>query len=450
MKNLPWKKISIGVIGVGVFAVALFYGITSTGSREPQAALNPAFAEYISSYTSGVISSTATIRIILAEDAVSEDVVGSETSARLFSFSPTVKGKTVWLDKRTVEFTPESRLTSGQRYEVNFSLSKLMEVPSSLSNFVYSFQVIPQHYELSIDNIKPYVKTELVRQKIEGILFTSDFADGDVVEKMLQANQDGKPLTVSWSHAGEGKQHAFVIEEVSRKESASKVSISIAGEPLGISQSSAQEVEIPALSDFKVMNVRVDQGTTQHVVVQFSDPLSEKQNLQGLIRIEGLSSLDFEVRDNEVKIYPAVRQTGSKTLTVEAGVRNVLDYRMKEGGTFDVLFEEVKPAVRFVGKGTILPSSDGLILPFEAVNLKAVEVQVVKIYERNIVQFLQVNNYDGNAELRRVGKPVLKKMISLENSGVTDLGKWNRFTLDLATLINTEPGAIYQVRLNVK
>jgi uncharacterized protein YfaS (alpha-2-macroglobulin family) len=450
MKNLPWKKISIGVIGVGVFAVALFYGITSTGTREPQTALNPAFAEYISSYTSGVISSTATIRIVLAEDAVTDDVVGSETSTKLFSLSPAVKGKTVWLDKRTVEFTPESRLASGQRYEVNFNLSKLMEVPSSLSNFVYSFQVIPQHYELTIDNIKPYVKTELVRQKIEGVLFTSDFADGDVVEKMLQANQDDKQLTVSWSHAGEGKQHAFVIEEVSRKETASKVNIAIAGEPLGISQSSSQEIEIPALSDFKVMNVRVDQGTSQHIVVQFSDPLSEKQNLQGLIRIEGLSSLDFEVRDNEVKIYPAVRQTGSKTLTVEAGVRNVLDYRMKEGGTFDVLFEEVKPAVRFVGKGTILPSSDGLILPFEAVNLKAIEVQVVKIFERNIVQFLQVNNYEGNSELRRVGKPVLKKMISLENSGVTDLGKWNRFTLDLATLINTEPGAIYQIRLNVK
>ncbi|MBX2967309.1 MAG: hypothetical protein KF845_14280 [Cyclobacteriaceae bacterium] len=450
MKNLPWKKIAIVVVGLGVFAAALFYGITSRGSKEPKTFLNPAFAEYISSYTSGMVSSTATVRIVLAEDAVSDEVAGTETSARLFSFSPSVKGKTVWLDKRTVEFRPEGRLVSGQRYEVNFGLSKLADVPASLSNFIYSFQVIPQHYEISIENVKPYVKTELVRQKIEGILYTSDFADGTAVEKMLQAQQDGKALTVNWSHAGEGKQHTFVIEEVSRKESSSNVNITIDGNPLGINQSSTQEVEIPALGDFKVMNVRVDQGTSQHVVVQFSDPLNEKQNLNGLIRIAGLPNLDFEVRDNEVKVYPSVRQTGTKSLTVEAGVRNVLDYRMKEGETFDVQFEEVKPAVRFVGKGTILPGSDGLILPFEAVNLKAVEVQVVRIFERNIVQFLQVNHYNGNSELRRVGKPVLKKMISLENSGVTDLGKWNRFTLDLATLINTEPGAIYQVRLNVK
>lgn len=90
------------------------------------------------------------------------------------------------------------------------------------------------------------------------------------------------------------------------------------------------------------------------------------------------------------------------------------------------------------------------MMPFEAVNLKSVDVQIIKVYESNVLQFLQVNDYDGNQEMRRVGKPVLKKTISLESSGVTDLGKWNRFTLDLSTLINAEPGAIYQVRIGFK
>src|SRR5690606_961885 len=57
---------------------------------------------------------------------------------------------------------------------------------------------------------------------------------------------------------------------------------------------------------------------------------------------------------------------------------------------------------------------------------------------------------DGTRELRRVGKPVMKKMISLETAGVTDLGKWNRFTLDLTQLINTEPGAVYQVKVGFR
>lgn len=451
MKNLPWKKIGMGGVALVVAVAGIFYLTTTKGSKSPDTFVNPAFGQYISSYTAGVISSGSAIRIMLAEDAVDSTLLGQETSVSLFDFKPSVSGKTIWLDKRTVEFRPEKRLTSGQVYEVSFFLSKLLDnVPGELKTFEYTFQVIPLNFEVSIENVKPYVKTDLKRQKIEGVLQTSDFAESEAVEKMLTAQQEGKGLKVTWNHVSEGKQHAFVIEDVERREAASKVSLAIDGKSLDVEQRDDREIEIPALGDFKVTNVRVEQSATQNVVIQFSDPLNEKQNLAGLITIEGLSSLDFEIRDNEIRVYPPVRQKGSMKLTVESGIRNVLDYRLKQGGEFDVMFEQLNPAVRFTGKGSILPSSDGLILPFEAVNLKSVEVQIVKIFENNVLQFLQVNDLDGNAELRRVGKPVLKKTISLENSGVTDLGRWNRFTLDLSTMINTEPGAIYQVRIGFR
>ncbi|MEQ9414751.1 MAG: hypothetical protein RIF39_13020, partial [Cyclobacteriaceae bacterium] len=368
----------------------------------------------------------------------------------LFSFKPSLSGKAVWLDMRTVEFTPENRLASGQTYELDFYLSKLLSVPKGLETFNYSFRVIPQNFGLAVDNILPYVKTELTRQKIEGTLSTADFAEEEAVEKMLVAQQDGKILSVSWAHASDGKQHAFTVEGVARKEAASVVRLALDGKALGIDQTADEEIHVPALGDFTVTNVKVDQTASQSVVIQFSDPLKEKQNLDGLIRIEGLGSLEYEIKDNEIRVYPPARQTGSKSLTIEAGVRNILDYRMSKRNSFDVQFEQVKPAVRFTGKGSILPSTDGLIMPFEAVNLKAVDVTILKIYEQNVLQFLQVNNLNGNSELRRVGKSVLNKKVSLDNASVTDFGKWNRFTLDLSTMINTEPGAIYQVRLNFR
>ena len=228
------------------------------------------------------------------------------------------------------------------------------------------------------------------------------------------------------------------------------VKLAVDGKSLGISQTQDMDVEIPALGDFRVTNFRVDQSSSQHVVIQFSDPLNEKQNLDGLISLTDVGTLDFEIKDNEIRVYPPVRQAGSKTLKLEAGIRNILDYRMKEGSSMEVTFEQLNPAVRFTSKGSILPSTDGLVLPFEAVNLKMVDVEIVKIYEKNIIQFFQVNDFEGGAELRRVGKPVLKKTVSLDNAGVTDLGKWNRFTLDLSKMINTEPGAIYQVRIGFK
>jgi uncharacterized protein YfaS (alpha-2-macroglobulin family) len=450
MQSLPWKKVAIGAVAVGIIALGIFYVTSSKGTKPGVTYVNPAFGEYISSFTSGTVSSGSTIRIVLAQDVLDSASVGQETTVKLFSLSPSVSGKTVWLDRRTVEFTPADRLISGQLYEVSFALSRLVDVPKELEAFEYSFQVIPQNFELAIGNVLPYVKTELKRQKIEGILHTADFADQTEVEKMLQATQEGKSLQINWTHVAEGKQHAFIIEDVARKDAASIVKLAVDGKGLGITQTQDLDVEIPALGDFRVTNFRIDQSSSQHVVIQFSDPLNEKQNLDGLITLTDVGTLDFEIKDNEIRVYPPVRQTGSKTLKLEAGIKNILDYRMKDGSALEVTFEQLNPAVRFTGKGSILPSTDGLVIPFEAVNLKTVHVEIIKIFEKNIVQFFQVNDYEGGAELRRVGKPVLKKALSLDNAGVTDLGKWNRFTLDLSKMINTEPGAIYQVRIGFK
>lgn len=450
MKNLPWKKIAIGAVAAIAFVSAIFFLQDSAGSRPEPVYINPAFGEYISSYTTGVLSSGSTIRIGLTQNTVDSSLIGTESSVKLFSLEPSVNGKTVWIDKSTVEFIPENRLSAGQTYKVSFYLSKLSEVPDDLRTFDFTFQVIAQNFEVSVENIKPYVTTELKRQKIEGLLLTADFAENDPVEKILTASQEGKALSLTWMHSGDGKQHNFIVENVTRKDDQSKVILSINGNTLKVDRTEKKEVEIPSLDDFRLMNTKIVQNPNQYIILQFSDPLKEKQNLDGLIRISELSSIDFEVHDNEIWVYPPVRQAGTKTVYIEAGIRNVLDYRMKKAASAEIIFEQLKPSVRFAGKGSILPGTEGLIMPFEAVNLKSVDVQITKIFENNVLQFLQVNRIEGNYEMQRVGKKIFKKMIQLDNAGVTDLGKWNRYTLDLSQLINAEPGAIYQIQLGFK
>ena len=452
MQNVPWKKITIGVMAIGIVVVGIFYFTDSRGKKKPSAYINPAFSEFITSYTAGVISSGSTIRIILANDAVDSSFIGKESSVNLFQFKPTLKGKTLWLDKRTVEFVPEAKMKSGQIYDVGFQLSKLLSVAKELSEFQFSFQIMPQNFEVTIENIKPYVKTELTRQRIEGIINTADFADDATVESMMIAQQDDKNLKITWSHTAEGKQHMFIVEDVARKDASSKVSLAVDGKNLGVDLQDKKEVEIPALGDFKIVNAKVVQNPNQYVVLQFSDPLKERQELRGLVSIaedKGLT-LEFEIHDNEIWVYPPVRQSGTKTMYVEAGIRNINDYRMKEASSTDVTFEQLKPLARFVGKGTILPSTDGLILPFEAVNLKAVDLTIIRIFENNMLQFLQVNNLEGNYDLNRVGRRLLKQKIQLDNTGITDIGKWNRYTLDLSKFMQTEPGAIYQIAISFR
>ncbi|MGC3943949.1 MAG: MG2 domain-containing protein [Chryseolinea sp.] len=450
MQKRSWTKVVAVAAALLVVVVGIFYAFNSKGKKPPILGMNPAFAEYISSYTSGVINSGSTIKIGFAQDMVDSTSVGSLTSVKLFDFSPSVRGNAIWLDRRTVEFRPDSRLISGQQYEASFELSKVREMPKGLETFEYSFQVIPQNYDVAVTNIKPYVLTELTKVKVEGVISTADFADPQQVEKIISARQEGNDLKVGWSHSGDNREHVFTVEEAIRKSEISQVLISADGKSIGVDKKSEVPVAIPRLGDFKITDIKVDQGSSQHVVIQFSDPLAARQSLEGLVGLQDAGTVDLEIRDNELSVYPSVRQTGEKVLTISRGIRNVLDRTLPSDTTISIQFEKLDPAVRFVGKGSILPATDGLVMPFEAVNLKAVDVRIIRIFEKNVLQFFQVNNYDGAAELRRVGRPLLQKTISLENMGVTDLGRWNRFTLDLSKLIAPEPGAIYQVHLAFK
>ncbi|UII29182.1 MG2 domain-containing protein [Fulvivirga maritima] len=449
LKSITGKIVLFsGLLVVLAVAGIAYLNQDSKAETVESATVNPAFSAYITSYTAGVVPSGSSIRIRLAKDVADSTEYGKEIKEKLFDFSPSIKGKAIWVDSQTAEFQPSERLKSGETYSVNFHLSELLEVADELATFSYQFQIITQNYDVSVENIETEEDTELKKQNIIGVVYTADFAAPEDVEKLLEASQKGSALPVVWQHAE--NEHHFVISEVKRSDEESKVILNMHGEAIGVDRDDEKEIVIPALGDFKVVDVRVVQSPSQYLVVQFSDPLKPKQNLDGLITIEGLSSLDYDIKDNQVYVYPPVRQAGDKKVTISSGIRNVLDYRMKTSENHTVTFAQVSPDVRTVGKGNILPSSDGLILPFEAVSLKAVDVEIIKIYENNIIQFLQSNDLGGNRYLRSVGRPVLRKTVPLNTSGIVDLGKWNRFTLDLAELISTEPGAIYQVRLSFR
>src|SRR5688572_6222867 len=103
MRNLPWKKIAVGAVGVAIVAIGVFY-FTTGRSAKPSSFINPAFGEYISSYTAGVVPSGSYMRIVLASEVADSANIGQESSGNLFDFSPSLKGKAVWLDARTIEF----------------------------------------------------------------------------------------------------------------------------------------------------------------------------------------------------------------------------------------------------------------------------------------------------------------------------------------------------------
>ena len=442
-----------------VIALTLYFTIGKANHKSSDR-INPAFASYISAYTSGAISKTATIRVQFVGNFGDSAKIGNE--AHVFDFEPHIEGKTTWIDATTIEFKPDKPLPSGKKYEAVFKLGKIIEVASELKVFNFSFQVIAQSFEVTQPTFESIDNQQLIYQRITGSIITADVETDDRIEQLLSATYLTKPCKISWQHAADQRTHRYLIDSIERKSVATALSLKWDGSILDIDNKGEHVLNIPALGDFKVLTVTVQNDGEQYIALQFSDPILANQDLTGLITIDdqlktqqtipvnNQIELRFTINNNEVKCYPGTHLTGAHSIFVHQGIKNSLNYPLPESIQQELDFAPMLPAVSMVGKGVIMPTGNQIIVPFEAISLKAVDVTITKIYENNVAQFLQVNQLGESNELKRVGRPILRKTIRLDEDKLLNLNKSNRFAVQLDKLIKTEPGAIYHVKLSFK
>ena len=404
------------------------------------------FTEYISAFTSGVISNQSNIIIELKEDLSNDDISKIDAS-QLFDFSPKIEGEVSWINNRTVSFIPKTDLKTLQLYNAKFHLSKLYVVPSDMLDFEFQFQTKRMDLNIFIEGMGAY-NDDLNWQKISGVLTTSDNVSIEMIKQLVVAKQKTKTLQIRWENLGDS--YRFVIDSVVRSETSGMVDILWDGKLIGVNKKGEINYKIPPLGDFKVMSATVSQQPNQYILVRFSDPLDKNEDLSGLVYFESNEELTMSINKNELTIYPSSKLIGNKVLKISNSLKNAQGFELIEPIDFNANFISIKPQVELIGDGVILPSTNGLIFPFKAVNLNAVNVKVIRIYEDNVAHFFQENNFDGTRALTRVGRIVFKDDIELKSSKKIDYSNWNTFSLDLSKMIETEPGAIYRVLISFK
>ncbi len=410
--------------------------------------VDPAFSKYIDAYTTGTISKTSAVRIRLAQEAGTTHAVGEAVKESLFDISPSVKGKAYWIDARTIEFKPDSWLKPDQMYQVSFKLGKVTKTPSKFSNFKFSMKTVKPSFKVGNDGLRSTgVKNKM---SLSGELETADIEDGKLTEKLLTASQNNNTLKISWQHNDAAKTHRYTIENIDRGKSVSNLELSWNGSPMNMDVKGNESIAVPAAGDFKVLNVVAVNDVQQFASVQFSDMIAVGQDLTGLISISGQSDVSYTINGSEVKVFGNGKLDGNFTVNVNAGVKNTWGDVLDKGFAANINFENRMPSVKIHGKGNILPNSGRLVLPFESINLNAVDISIIKIFENNVPQFLQENDLGGNTELRRVAKPIVQKTLRLDDDKTLDLHKKQHFSLDIDKYLKTEQGAIYKVTIGFR
>lgn len=433
-----------------LLAILIAFGCKKSDTASPLEvrSLDPSYGKYISEYTQKAISISSDLTVRFAGAVISDSLVGTVVDPKYYKISPKVKGSAIWKDRSTLIFDPTARLSSSTVYTMEVSLSSLYtDVPADLSTAKIAFRTVDQHLSIYFQEIN-YPPNDGDMITVSGSISSTDYSDAQQVEKMITAQQDGDDRDIVWTH-NTSKSHQFEISGVGRKHDASNLYIHWKSKQIDDQFSGNKKIVIHPKGVFEVLSVETARGNTRKLTVHFTGPLDRTQQLDGLVQISGYTgTCRYDASGSQLKVYPQQPVTSPFNVTVSKAIRHKDGTKMKKVYSATASFEPIKPAVRTSGKGVIVPHNTEIIFPFEAINLKGATVEVFKIFQDNVLQFLQYNELSTTYGLQPVGRIIHQQEIDLISlNGESNEESYVRYALDLQKIIDPDPGAIYQVRI---
>ena len=398
----------------------------------------------VESYTEGIVGSRDPLRVRLAPTVAAELRAGRETPPELdgvFELTPHVDGAAFWSDDNVMTFTPaDAGMPQGQTVHIHVHLSKLGDALKD-ADFSFVVDVRPQTVRLVTSGLSPVAAGVMA---FEGSVVTGDASDPDDVEAAFKARHGSDDIKLEWEHAL-STRHKFKITSIDRGEEDSELVLSVDGSHLGVDDDIERTITVPAKGRFDVTEGRTVTDGSPHIELRFSDVVDASQDLRGLIEVSGVAKPRFEVSTEAISVFIGDNPSGSYKVTVQ-GVKSQAGKTLAESYETTVVFGPQNPAVRFAGKGVILPRSSDLTLPIEVINLRGVWVEALAVPSSNLPQFLQVNDLDGEQEMHRVGRVVWRDHVTFD-AEPTDTNRWRRLGLDLSSFVAAHPAGMYQLSL---
>ncbi|WP_299671499.1 MG2 domain-containing protein [uncultured Polaribacter sp.] len=406
------------------------------------------FKEYISYTTSGVVSVTEKININLAKEVEGWEA-DQEISADILAIKPFVSGKIKTINKHAFVFIPDENLDADTAYSVTLKLKEIYKnISQVFKEYTFQFKTITPNFSIQTNNLQSYNKEY---QYLEGVVKSADIISLEQAKLLINANQEGTSKSIVWNESYQkSKIFEFKIDSIQRFVEDSKIQVSWSGKPINADSKGENEIVIPGKNNFTVLSVKVNNTSEQYISINFSDALKKQQNFDGLVTIKNVKEPRFIINGNELKVFSETKFQGNILVSIFEGIKNSDGYKLKSNYTETITFQEKKPQIRAISNGTILPNSNDLKYNFEAINVKEVDVRIIKIYEDNVLQFLQENNINSNNEyaIKKVGRRVAKKTITLIDSKKNNTQKWKSYSIDISKMVVTEPGAIYRIELS--
>jgi len=396
----------------------------------------------LDSYTSGVINEGESVVVRFKYPEALKVTYGEALPADLFSFKPELKGKATWLDPATVAFKYD-KIDKTKQYTCRFKVSEMLDVAIS-ECLEFSFGVRRQSF--NVTGVYPVCESAEEMNYQIVVAFAAPVSTDNAVK--IFDNDIIKKYAVETNIVG-NSTYMFTLKSMPRQNDDYDIAITLNGK--NIDSDSKADIKLTVYSKEKFAAVSLDiEKTSGQAVLYFSQPLKQDQNLSGLITFsEKKLAAKYDIQDNNIILYFDKsglyrNQMEDITMTV-SGIRSAANAIMQDDAEFKFSLNDYEPKVRWTTNGVILPDIKETTVYFDAVCLNSVTLRIIRIYDDNILSFLQDNDLSSTYNVRKAGRLEKKVRLQLDNPNLT---QWKTYPIMLSDYVKVEPGAMYQMSIN--
>ena len=410
------------------------------------------YGTIITGHTSGTISRAQPIRIEFKEGILREDIEEQELQ-RAFSITPQLDGTIKRRGDQIIVFEAKELLPSATEFVVQLQLAQLVkDTLNRKASFDFEFKTTPQDVAVELSELLVAASTP---DEMEATLLvsTADVMTIEELKALLKVTYAGAAITPDVINPARGTQHLLRLSNLKKSVKSSVLEVYLDASKWGNKKSFTTQFELPAIGSFFVFDTRTELMGEPHVVVTLSNPLPKGINMEGLVTIMPFpGGYKFLVQDNILRIYATSPMNGDYMLILDEGLKDIKGTKLNASLSYPFTISPPNPAVRFTDQGNIIPSSSGqFILPIEAIHLNSVDIEVTKIFASNVLQYLQMDDYESEWNMHRVGRMIKRKTIVLtQGFNEQNTGNWQRYGLDIGELIAEDKNALYEIRIGFR
>lgn len=331
------------------------------------------------------------------KDVYPDSLLGNWDSTAYIDFTPAVKGLFKWNSSNELVFSPAQGFAPGAEYTAR--LSKLL-VNHSKKKYSVSSEPIVFHTAPLLVTATHLSWTR--GKNVSNVMVQMDMSFNYEVNlsdaaNRLKLSSNGNAVSMTNVNSGNGKVLSLQFMPVNDKDEETPLNISIAkGIPVTGTQYVSEKdtsftTGIPSRYNLSITGLAAQHtGNDGIITVSTSQPILE-QDLKSMITLEPSVPYDVTINDGGFTITSSqLVVTQTYQLNISSKLDGIFGGRMKQEYSEQVTFGKLKPSISFINSKGIYMSGAGFRnLALSIVNVPAVEVTVVKVYENNIEQFMR-------------------------------------------------------------